>query len=511
MPSNPSRKKAESSSTMAGPSAKSAKSSKPAGKRETTESISHKTSRLPSSKSKAATKRKAVLGPQAIKLGGPAAQAFYLNVDLRRKLLNQLDSYTLTRVMRAEKGAVESVAEVLYHTVHISRVESMNRETVSLSVYVLSPTRVLQLTRQPARALYCNAVRHIDLSVPPHTAETYNPFLSGFKPPLDAPPHPEKIHRDVAAWRAKFPHLRSVRNEFPEYDVDHVFVVHVDGDKLTLDLEWAGELNVLRDRFPEQGVPYLPYDPFGFGDFGGIKVNHTVAPQLTVTSRYDRDPWDEEEEDSDEEEEGIKSIRAYRKWLYTDPKLDGNLTRIIIQDQVDMAMYFKPMSFSEALRFLLNRRKEGCSLMREFSIPPLYEEDDSEDDDDDDSEEEGDEDDAGRGGPQEIPSREDLRKMVDLIGPDLRILHVDASALELAGGGHALFSLLDKAFPRLQVLHLQRFILSDFLPKYWGMSHLRKMILEGSEIRGAHRIRDAAKFGRASRGIGREDCLFQNN
>jgi hypothetical protein len=101
--------------------------------------------------------------------------------------------------------------------------------------------------------------------------------------------------------------------------------------------------------------------------------------------------------------------------------------------------------------------------------------------------------------------------MVDLIGPDLRILHVDASALELAGSGHALFSLLDKAFPRLQVIHLHRFIQSDFRPKYWGMSHLRKMFLEGPKLRGEDRIRDAARFGRASRGIGREDCVFQNN
>jgi hypothetical protein len=59
-----------------------------------------------------------------------ARQVFDL-IGIRQCIFDLLDRGTLGRLMQLEKGAMQSVADLLYKKVHVSHLENMNRSSVS--------------------------------------------------------------------------------------------------------------------------------------------------------------------------------------------------------------------------------------------------------------------------------------------------------------------------------------------------------------------------------------------
>lgn len=61
----------------------------------------------------------------------PAGERLFNDPDLRHKILQLLDRDALAKMIRLEKAAIESVAEVLYKSVPASVISKMSRSSVS--------------------------------------------------------------------------------------------------------------------------------------------------------------------------------------------------------------------------------------------------------------------------------------------------------------------------------------------------------------------------------------------
>lgn len=64
--------------------------------------------------------------------GGPAARKTYSTPEIWRRIVSASDQATLGVMLRLERAVSESVAAVLFHTVHMSVVQKMSRANVSV-------------------------------------------------------------------------------------------------------------------------------------------------------------------------------------------------------------------------------------------------------------------------------------------------------------------------------------------------------------------------------------------
>lgn len=70
-------------------------------------------------------------GPPASSTPKSPAQEVYGILEIRRRILKELDRRTLAVMLRTEKAITASVAEVLYRKIHISLVSKMSKASVS--------------------------------------------------------------------------------------------------------------------------------------------------------------------------------------------------------------------------------------------------------------------------------------------------------------------------------------------------------------------------------------------